>query len=286
MLSLCICFTILCSCDAESLSDSETTSALEKTTVQIEEEVRETNKENETTSALEKTTVQIEEEISETNKENETTYAIIIESPPEHYFYSYNSYYEVEQALMCKDSIAYSLLRKEQNNCGKIYINTLAGFSSGDFKIAVPKINNEPISLWDEKGYSSVTLFTCELYNLPWLWYNCEVDEQSVDIKVSYLAAVENLNIEPTATYSEILQIIAPKAPSPENFGNYESYKNVYEKKIVLYDGVEVVAMIMELKSHSDIYVMFQYDGLLISLYGDSSLFTDGFFRAFSVCTQ
>lgn len=207
----------------------------------------------------------------------------VIETPPDQQSYHFNSYQEVAEALTQKKSSKYSILRKEQDDYGTAYQNTLTKFGNGDIKVAIPQVDENEMLLQNKDGYANITLMTSELYNLPWLWYHCVVNNQKVDVRISYLDAIYNVESSQKATYAQILKSIAPDAPSPENYQKYESYKAIYEKNIVLKDGVSVTAMISELKDRSKVYVMFYYDGLLISLYGDCELFTESFWKSFSI---
>lgn len=211
------------------------------------------------------------------------TPSVVIETPPDQYAYTFTSYQDVVQALTQKNSSEYSMLREEQDHYGTVYQNTLSEFASADIKIAIPQINENTIPLRNKDGYANITLLTSELYNLPWFWYHCVVHDQNLDVKIAYLDVIEDSEKNQTTTYVQILQMIAPDAPSPENYKKYESYNIIYEKNIVLKDGVTVTAMISEIKDSSKVYVMFYYDGLLISLYGDGELFSESFWKSFSI---
>ena len=217
----------------------------------------------------------------ETDSEMKPT--VVIETPPDSRSYSFASYQDVINALTKKDSDTFSELRKEQANYGTIYQKTLSEFESGEIKIAVPQFNGMPIPLRDKDGYDNISLLTCELYHLPWLWYHCVVENRNLDVKISYLNVIENNEIQSAESYYEVLHLIAPNAPSPDNYNQYESYKSIYEKKVILKNGVVVTAMLSELKNDSKMYVMFYDDNMLISLYADSGLFTEPFFKSFSI---
>lgn len=221
--------------------------------------------------------------ITQKAKDDKNSHSVSLESPPDSCSFSFDSYQDVEKALTKKGTNEYRRIRKGQNDYGKIYKNTLAAFASEDIMIAVPQMNGLPIPFQNKEGFSNITLFTSELYNLPWFWYHCIVDNQNLDIKISYLDVVANLDMEQTTSYADILQIIAPNAPSPENYEKYESYKAIYEKDIIRQDGTRITAMVSELKDSPKEYVMFYYDGLLISLYGNNELFTDNFWKAFDI---
>ena len=207
----------------------------------------------------------------------------VLESQPMYRSYHFSSYEETVQALTQKDSSQYIMLREEQKEHGAVYQKTLSKFANGEIKVAIPCIDESPMPLQSNKDYPMVTLISSELYNLPWIWYDCVIENQIVDIKISYLDAIYNVEGGKNATYRQILNSIAPSAPSPDNYQNYESYKNIYEKNIVLKDGTSVTAMISEVKNSSKEYVMFYYEGLLIVLDGESELFTNEFWSKFSI---
>ena len=205
------------------------------------------------------------------------------QAPPQHSCYDFDSYRDIVRALTKKNSKKYSILREEQYDCGTVYQNTLSKFANGDIKVAIPQIDNKAMPIENKEGMSKITLMTKELYDLPWVWYHCVVNNQEVTVRISYLDAVYYVENSQNTTYLQILKSIAPDAPSPENYQNFESYKTIYEKNIVLKDGVTVTAMISEVKDSSKEYVKFYYDGLLIVLDGDSEFFSDEFFNSFSI---
>ena len=130
----------------------------------------------------------------------------------------------------------------------------------------------------------TVTVFlTSELYNLPWIWYHCKVDENDIDIKISYYGVIGNNELATTNNYYEILKQIAPDAPNPDNYTKFNSYQNIYESEMSLANGRTVVAMISEIKNTSKIYVMFNYEGVLVNVYADKSVLTESFWSSFTL---
>ena len=207
----------------------------------------------------------------------------IIETPPEQYSYTFESYDELLKALTQKKSDAFLNLREEQTNCGAVYKNTLDKFATGDIKLAAPQSDGKALSLRNKEGYSNISLFTSELYNLPWIWYHCVAYDKDLTVKISYLDAIDSPDIKSGISAKEIMNMIAPSAPSPDNYENYETYKVIYEKNIVINGETPISAIISELKDSSKIYITFSYDGLLISLYGDKELLTDDFLHGFGI---
>lgn len=212
-----------------------------------------------------------------------TTSKINIETPPDNYVYKYDSYTEIGRALSLSSSDEYRLLHSKNEQYGLLYTNTLKRFSEGNEIFYIPVMDGKPIALRNIEGYSGVSLMTCELYNLPWIWYHCTLGNANLDIKISYPGALERTEIEAAETYLDILKLIAPDAPSPSNYQQYESYKTIYEKEVTLANGRVVTAMISEMNNTSKVYVMLLLNDILISMYGDVQVFSDGFWESFGL---
>ena len=208
---------------------------------------------------------------------------IVLPSPPAYSSYDYKSYADVRSALTNPFSLEYMQLRLEQENCGELYQQTLSDFASGEIKVVVPQINGKKIPLRNQEGFSNITWFTSELYNLPWLWYHCMVNEENLTVSIAYPCVLDRAELDSATSYYEVLKMIAPNAPSPDNYKGSASYKNIYEKEITLGDDKTVTAMISELKNDSRIYVCLYLDGKLVKLQGDKTLLTDDFLRTFSI---
>ncbi len=208
---------------------------------------------------------------------------IAVPSPPAYSSYDYKSYAAVRGALTNPFSLEYMQLRLEQENCGELYQQTLSDFASGEINVAVPQINGENMTLRNQEGFSNITWFTSELFNLPWLWYHCLVNEQHLTVSIAYLNVLNRAELDSATSYYEVLKMISPNSPSPDNYKKSASYKNIYEKEITLGNGKTATAMISELKNDSRIYVCLYLDGMLVKLQGDGSLLTEDFLRTFSI---
>lgn len=219
----------------------------------------------------------------EDSERTEAVSAITTETSPYYHSFLFDSYENLAQALTSKSNGIYSDLRAEQLDYGRVYADTLSSFDSGEIDLFVPGINGKTASLRDAKGYVKISLMPRELYALPWIWYHCVVDNYDLTVQISYPSVLKNPEIDSAASYSDVLSIIAPDAPSPENFQQYESYNAIYEAEKVLADGRAVTAMISELKNSSKVYVMFYIDGVLVLLYADNQLFTESFLSTFDI---
>lgn len=222
--------------------------------------------------------------ITDRNKpSNGKTPRVDIETPPDHYIYHFASYADIMRALSISSSSEYIKLRNEQASYGSVYFDMLKLFDSGDATLLVPKINGVPIEIRDAEGYSKVSLMTCELYNLPWIWYHCTLGEYNLCVRISYLNALESDEIGLAETYLDIIGLIAPDAPTPSNYQEYESYKKIYEKEIAVANGRVVTAMISEVNDSSNVYVMLLLNDCLVCMYADTELFSESFWSSFDL---
>lgn len=211
---------------------------------------------------------------------------IKIETPPDDYCYEFDSYADLAKALTDSSSDEFKSLRSEQAKYGNLHTNALNLFASGDTVLLVPEMNGEPIPLRGAEEYSRISLMTSELYGLPWIWYHCTLGEYSLRIQISYPGALKREEIGSAKTYLDILKLIAPNAPSPSNYQEYENYKTIYEKEVTLADGQVVTAMFSELKDSSKIYVMLYLDETLVCMHGESQLFSDTFWTSFDLAAN
>ena len=209
----------------------------------------------------------------------ESTSSIIIQTLPDSYIYSFNSYNDLSKALVTYDYFTTSDL----DNYGDLFAKTITSFYSKTVELYIPSINEDVCQLRNKEGFSNISLMTTELYNLPWICYHCKVNESYVDIKLAYPSVIGSNEINHAKTYREVLSVIAPNAPNPDNYTKYDSYENIYETELTLANDRIVEAMISELKNSNKVYVMFDFDGLLVSIYADNQILLDSFWSSFAL---
>ncbi len=218
--------------------------------------------------------------VSNVDKNNESK--LLLETPPDDYMYSFDSYLALKNALLQKETKEYATLRAEHEKYGKVYQQTLSAFSSGNAKLAVPQIGGTDAALRNDEGFSNITLLTCELYNMPWIWYHCAVNGGELDIKMSYLTSLTDVTFSPSASYEDVLKIIAPGAPSPDNYKKFPSYQSIYRRDLTLSDGVKVSAIVMDVNDSENMYVMFRYGDILVSVHGSEAVLSDDLWAGLS----
>ncbi len=223
------------------------------------------------------------EDPSQTNGSDIEASEIANTTPDRMISYSFTSYQELKIVMTNSKHATNQAMATEAAQYGALYCATLSAFSTQRISIMVPTINNVPIPLRSKEGFDNITLFTNDLYDLPWIWYHCTVGEADLKVSVAYPALLNNAAVDQCKTYSEIRDLIAPDAPSPDNYTEFDSYRKIYEKELTLGNGEKALAVISELKESDREYVMLCQDGILVYLYADKSLFTDSFWSAFSM---
>lgn len=209
--------------------------------------------------------------------------------------YHFDSYDQLLSALTDKNSDGYKDIytQMEQNTSEEkfeLFRKTLQYFETGKIKLCVPLLNGENMKIQSDSAYSQVTFMTSEVYHIPWIWYHCGAvsgDEQII-VKLSYLSPLENESIDNAKSYLEVLNIIVPTPPTPDNYKDYKDILSAcYEKKIILVDKSTITALIYEYSDeYSDdqrISVCIYINGMLISIYADKDMLTDEFFRSFDI---
>ncbi len=202
---------------------------------------------------------------------------IIIDVSSKDETYSFETYEQLEKDLQSSST----KLISNKDSFSTVYKNLLEMSKSGQIKVLFPQLDGKNISLLNKEGYYNIVLHTRELYSLPWICYFCTANEQEFIVNISYLSAIGDENLNKASTYYEALKIIAPNAPSPENYQKYSSYSRIYEATINLANGKEVIALISELKSDSRIFIQFIYDGVMVLIRGNADLFTESFWSSF-----
>ncbi|WP_303804439.1 dockerin type I repeat-containing protein, partial [Ruminococcus flavefaciens] len=204
---------------------------------------------------------------------------LTIQTPPATNSYSYESYSDLNEALIKQDS---SIL-VDSNNYGELFNKTVSAFGNKDIDLYVPAIDGKACDLRNKEGFSNISLMTAELYNLPWIWYHCKVNNIDVDVKLAYHSVIESSELNSAKNYYEVLKVIAPDAPNPDNYAKFESYQKIYESEITIANGEKVVAMISEIANSSNVYVMFVYEGKLVSIYANKDDLSESFLSSFSL---
>ncbi len=203
--------------------------------------------------------------------------------PQDQQTFHFESYDDLNKALRSPLSNDYATLRNEQELYGTMYEKTLSAFKTGEIDLIIPCSNGKIMDLISEEGYSSISFFTKERYNLPWIWNRCVWGNHDIDVKVCYLNAIDNDTFQSATTYRDILSVISPEAPTPNIESLPETMSAVYEKNVRLADGSTVSVLFYEYTDTEKIWTLFYYNNVLIAIRGEKEVFTDLFWNSFSI---
>lgn len=156
------------------------------------------------------------------------------------------------------------------------YVNSVAG---GETSLIVPYLDDAPIPLRTEEGYSAVTYFPRELYNLPWTWFHAYIGDDLISIHISELDD-DTADLASGKTCSEFLSAVAPSAPNIHNYDTFENYSAAYEDTFSV-SGTTVCGLIQE-TTDGNTYTSFLIDGCLISISAPSDAITDEWLKRLS----
>ncbi len=200
----------------------------------------------------------------------------------EAYTYNFDSYNSLHTVFADPSSAESIQISAEKSLYSKEYSDFIDLMMS-DGTMVVPKLNGDVIELRNMDNYAQISLFTQELYNLPWIWYHCQYGgDTNLSISITDLSIVENLNVGETHKFSDIVRKLAPDAPNVDNYENFSGYKKISETEIQLYDR-QVSALYYELNNDDRVMIAFVYDGVYVILKGLPTTLTDNFLEMFSV---
>ncbi len=195
------------------------------------------------------------------------------------YFDSYAVYdfktYEGFTYLLLNSGAENSIIHTEKSLYGEMYESFIDTIMSYD-EVRLPKINGDLLPLRNEEGFSDISLFTSELYEMPWVWiHGKDVRVQATCPSVK----VDTDNFEGLDA-SQILSLISPGAVNVHNYQEHENYRNVYCRDIIV-SGKTVSALTYEFKNSEKIMVAFYYNDFYIILNAYPDVLNDSFFASF-----
>ena len=140
-----------------------------------------------------------------------------------------------------------------------------------------PLIEKKPITYRNEEGFSNITFFVSELYNLPWVWYFPTVPTgENFYISITYLPDAER---QRNMTASELIKELSPKSPNIDNLGT--QHESIYNKQMKLNDR-ELTALVIEYKEDTRDSIFFVYDDLLVIVRCDPEVWSEEWFSSLS----
>lgn len=181
--------------------------------------------------------------------------------------YYFNSYEELE-TFLSPNQLMKEFTEDNLEFYGENFKNVVSKIVNGKLKYMIPILDEKECTLQKNESQPKIALFTCELYNEPWIWYNVTVNNVDVSIRVMLSDKLDNTKDSENA--SQVLKSFAPSAPNVDNKDKYSNYKNIYESKINI-NGMNNTTLIYELNNSTNIYIICKYESTLICIYGENN---------------
>ena len=200
--------------------------------------------------------------------------------PPYMYPFGYDTFDEFKNAISEKnEETLYAELLEQGAGDGRtdVFKSFVRKFRAQH--MMVPCIDGETVELSNREGFSNISFYASEAYNLPWIFYHPYVSTgENFYIKITYvpdyiLGQMENL------TASEVIRTLSPNSPNVGNLGKH--HKNIYNQTITLRDR-EVTALVCEYKDDPRNSTIFVYGDLLVEVKGKPDVWTAEWFSSLS----
>ena len=147
--------------------------------------------------------------------------------------------------------------------------------------LPIPCLNGNRIALHSATGESAITLFHSELYLKPWIWYETDINNQAVTVRIMLDQDVVRAFDEGDSC-AEVVKHIAPDAPNVDNYQDFDGYEKIFEQSITTADGAKI-ALVQRESSRDREYISFMQNGFLVTIAGPQGVITDDWLEMFSV---
>ncbi len=211
-------------------------------------------------------------------------------SPPAYRKWICLSYKDFYQLLFDPSPEEDPLIESDYDDLGPCFRNLFRILRDGTAPLLVPAYRGQIMPLKVSNGYA-VILFSEEKFNLPWVWYNCEVSGAELVVELCNLRVIEDKTFPPSQTYADISRYLASLYPTAGHLTkeHLEVYSTVFEETIRLGDET-VEATVLKNKSEEvgrETYLFRYGEDWLVSVWnrnkGEYTLFTDEFWADFSL---
>ena len=197
--------------------------------------------------------------------------------------YDFESYDELYQSLNNKQSE----LRKEsrKTDYGTNYNNFLTVVEDKGATIKVPTYDNVPMVIEGNAEWQRITLLTEELYGLPWIWFYCKYQDNTLVVGTTYCDLLGISEVDKAWRFEGILNTAIPNAPSPNNFEKYiTSYDSIYEQELVLSGNQMVSAVVFDSATSARVHYRYVYEDIIVTMWlYEGGEIADDFWAHFSL---
>ena len=210
----------------------------------------------------------------------ETDYDLLIEGcDPIHYETDYDSLTDLKNSISQKNE---EKLIKEIERDGatdevvgkvKTFVQKLRAHS-----LPVPYLDGKPMEFRNEEGFSNITLFPSEAYQMPWIWFFPKVSTGG-NFYIKMTCLPDQLEKRNNLTASEALKELSPNSANINHLG--EQHKSIQNRQITLRNR-EVTALVFEYKTDKRSSVVFVYGDLLVEVRCDPNVWDAQWFSTLS----
>ena len=204
---------------------------------------------------------------SQSISNTETETLMVDNSRPDYLHYSFADVRDLENALKSSNKGGVLEGFKAESDACKTLMDK---FESSEMKLSYPVIK----STGKVDMTSNISLFSYELYTLPWIWYQGDVDGSRLTVKISYLSK-QLTDYASNHSMSETIKYIAPDAPNVDNYDSKSSYLMIKESNIIV-NGGSCNALISQ-TTNGETYIQFVIGDIFVVVSGKSSLLTSTF---------
>ncbi|MBO7658827.1 MAG: hypothetical protein J6T65_05885 [Clostridia bacterium] len=164
--------------------------------------------------------------------------------------FRFSSYDEMFTTLCKQNSSEHRIFSEklDKNNYSSVFYSFIENLGSNKKSIPLPYLSGEPMEVSSSVEWQRISLFTKELFGLPWIWFYCGYGEQTVVVS---LGSFKEMNIPDKAySYIELIDLISPGFPQPNNKESFEgTYTDIEFQSLSLSGGISVDATVYYFKT-------------------------------------
>ena len=200
------------------------------------------------------------------------------DQPPPYSSYFFSSYFDLQTTVESFSNALGERILNEKNENGERHASFVE-YLIAQKQVHIPTIDGNRIPLGSEN--SSIYMRSHQLWNGTWISYDCVYNGRSVKIDISYLDSLGE-NLQGMDAY-EIEHTLYPERSIPTEYKEPSaSYQGTYLWEAVMRDKT-VCATVLEFENSNKRRVLFTYDSMIVSVYGEKDAINSAFFERFSL---
>ncbi|MBO4394831.1 MAG: hypothetical protein J5819_00605 [Eubacterium sp.] len=205
-------------------------------------------------------------------------------NPADTEVFRFSSYDEMFTTLFKQNSSEHrSFLEKlDKNNYSSVFYSFIENLESNKKSIPLPYLSGEAMEVSSSVEWQRISLFTEELFGLPWIWFYCSYKEQTVVVS---LGSFKEMNIaDGNYSYIELIDLISPGFPQPNNKESFDStYNDIEFQTLSLSGNLNVDATVYYFKN-GRVHYRFLIGDYIVSVWRyDGGTISDDYWNSFSL---